>query len=680
MGQKKVPVQGTSIWSDAEPLYVYKGTTTCYYVGQKPRYSDDYFFRRLADIETKLRNISQEHNFSSKQTGGTKQDLKSQERSWKTDQECQSSAEKFSNFYWQDTSNASSTTSWEFNAEKTLRTKESIFFYINTMGQHSDNFKNCNRKSDMVERPVNQIEWSIIHSTDSRAGGFYRLQQLGVGNCSGFKHLHRAVDSGRINESYQCQGAKHCTVCAKNFGSIGKICNDIFDNNTTLAYIKKFGGTTSVTLLEVAENIWAHCLKTKTRPQVAYVSTYLSPKLNKKFDPHDVDLFATDGNTKLSLYYNMGKHILLPSMEFNFSSITEGLEGENNNDTDCSNVKFSNIVSHSQSTSNRKTDTNSSNINNTRSEKRKITSSKEQELVAGRMENQWNCLKTEDLAENAIKIINSCRLVRRRARYYKGSYLLKSFLKSLDESNIIRIQRTEFNIKHIINNFNRIDPSDELDAESLTSKTCWLMAICGMMRASNLHKIDPSDELDAESLTSKTCWLMAICGMMRASNLHKIGDYQTIITETSVKLIVVASKKKKKGKPIETLVVIKAHRDPILYPVTAYSAYKRKMATSVCSRPHVNDKLIIVNHLFRHLKNSNKLLTVDSISRNIKYILSLMHLGNNQNVPKARAIGATLATNARASSNSIISHANWSSYCIFDTYYRLSKDSGDNLT
>ncbi|PVU92303.1 hypothetical protein BB561_003915 [Smittium simulii] len=52
----------------------------------------------------------------------------------------------------------------------------------------------------------------------------------------------------------------------------------------------------------------------------------------------------------------------------------------------------------------------------------------------------------------------------------------------------------------------------------------------------------------------------------------------------------------------------------------------------------------------------------------------------SQNIPKARAIGATLAANAGASSDSIISHANWSSYYMFDTYYRLSKESGENLT
>ncbi|PVU88411.1 hypothetical protein BB561_005879 [Smittium simulii] len=141
-----------------EPLYVYKDTAPCYNVDQKSRYSDDCLFRRLAYIGTNQRNMSQKHNFSSKQTDVTRiqnqdgkivtysnaitqtfrndyqlkkyvikrikrQDSKSQEESWQTYQEWQSSAEKFSEFYWQGTSDVSSTTSWAFNAEKAFRTK-----------------------------------------------------------------------------------------------------------------------------------------------------------------------------------------------------------------------------------------------------------------------------------------------------------------------------------------------------------------------------------------------------------------------------------------------------------------------------------------------------------------------------------------------------------------------------
>ncbi|OMJ14692.1 hypothetical protein AYI70_g7729 [Smittium culicis] len=49
-------------------------------------------------------------------------------------------------------------------------------------------------------------------------------------------------------------------------------------------------------------------------------------------------------------------------------------------------------------------------------------------------------------------------------------------------------------------------------------------------------------------------------------------------------------------------------------------------------------------------------------------------------IPKGRAIGATLAANAGVSSDDIFSHAFWSKYTIFDTYYRLSRNSSNNLT
>ncbi|PVU89440.1 hypothetical protein BB561_005354 [Smittium simulii] len=52
----------------------------------------------------------------------------------------------------------------------------------------------------------------------------------------------------------------------------------------------------------------------------------------------------------------------------------------------------------------------------------------------------------------------------------------------------------------------------------------------------------------------------------------------------------------------------------------------------------------------------------------------------NTPIPKARAIGATLAASSGVSSDDIVSHAFWSNYSMFDSYYRLSRDSTSNLT
>ncbi|PVU89341.1 hypothetical protein BB561_005414 [Smittium simulii] len=49
-------------------------------------------------------------------------------------------------------------------------------------------------------------------------------------------------------------------------------------------------------------------------------------------------------------------------------------------------------------------------------------------------------------------------------------------------------------------------------------------------------------------------------------------------------------------------------------------------------------------------------------------------------IPKGRAIGATLAANSGVSTDNIVSHAFWSNYLIFDSYYRLTRNSSNYLT
>ncbi|PVU94991.1 hypothetical protein BB561_002124 [Smittium simulii] len=58
----------------------------------------------------------------------------------------------------------------------------------------------------------------------------------------------------------------------------------------------------------------------------------------------------------------------------------------------------------------------------------------------------------------------------------------------------------------------------------------------------------------------------------------------------------------------------------------------------------------------------------------------LIHQNQDTPIPKGRAIGATLAANSGVSTDDIVSHAFWSNYSIFDSYYRLTRNSSNNLT
>ncbi|OMJ12113.1 hypothetical protein AYI69_g9552 [Smittium culicis] len=161
------------------------------------------------------------------------------------------------------------------------------------------------------------------------------------------------------------------------------------------------------------------------------------------------------------------------------------------------------------------------------------------------------------------------------------------------------------------------------------------------------REIGDNEKLDIKNLTSKTCWLLAVCSFMRASDIHRIDDAQTTTIDGTLKLVIVAPKEKRKGRPIIRPCEISYHSDKLLCPVEAYRVYRSRVAKELCPTPHINDNTIIVNRLFR-------------ITRPL-----------NTPTPKARAIGATIAANTGIPSDSIVTQAFWPNYEIFDNY-RLS--------
>lgn len=104
----------------------------------------------------------------------------------------------------------------------------------------------------------------------------------------------------------------------------GKTIHVICDNMTTIAQINKFGGTRSTALLKLTTDIWNHCLKTGTRIMTTYVPSQFNPadapsrrmvtqlewsidrsffrRLETEWGKHDIDLFATRSNAKVSRY------------------------------------------------------------------------------------------------------------------------------------------------------------------------------------------------------------------------------------------------------------------------------------------------------------------------------------------------------------------------------------------
>ncbi|OMJ16010.1 hypothetical protein AYI70_g6867 [Smittium culicis] len=84
------------------------------------------------------------------------------------------------------------------------------------------------------------------------------------------------------------------------------------------------------------------------------------------------------------------------------------------------------------------------------------------------------------------------------------------------------------------------------------------------------REIGDNEKLNIKSLTSKKCWLLAVCGFMRARDVHRIDDAQTTKIDGTLKLVIVALKDKRKARPIIKPCEISCQSDKLLCPVEAY--------------------------------------------------------------------------------------------------------------
>jgi hypothetical protein len=101
----------------------------------------------------------------------------------------------------------------------------------------------------------------------------------------------------------------------------GKVIQIHSDSSTALAYVTKFGGTRSTLLMDLARQIWTHCLQTGTRVMTSFIKSEDNPAdlpsralwlqtewtldptlfqmIDKMWGPHTVDLFASRNNSQL---------------------------------------------------------------------------------------------------------------------------------------------------------------------------------------------------------------------------------------------------------------------------------------------------------------------------------------------------------------------------------------------
>ncbi|KAG1135115.1 hypothetical protein G6F38_013038 [Rhizopus arrhizus] len=201
-----------------------------------------------------------------------------------------------------------------------------------------------------------------------------------------------------------------------------------------------------------------------------------------------------------------------------------------------------------------------------------------------------------------------------------------------------------------------------------------------------LHSWRPNDLLTAERLTRKLCFLLAITGFLRHADLHRINMLKTSVlaTTSQLKLVIDCPKEKRGGSPIERVVFVNQHPDPLLCPVPVYQAYVTRIATTPCLGPHPTRPSRTIGFLVRSLNDFNSPVSVQTISRHVRSLLNRITVhddsGQRRPPPRARAVGSSNAVLHGANLDDILVHGSWASACVFDNFYRLSRQTVTNFT
>ncbi|KAG2209026.1 hypothetical protein INT45_008135 [Circinella minor] len=188
-------------------------------------------------------------------------------------------------------------------------------------------------------------------------------------------------------------------------------------------------------------------------------------------------------------------------------------------------------------------------------------------------------------------------------------------------------------------------------------------------------------DMTIELLTAKLAWLLAMVGFLRPSDLERIDLTQCSISSDDIlSLVIVAPKEKRCGIRITKTVVIHPHSDQLVCPVTTYEVYCSRVASTLVSVPHPVFPQVSLVPLLRYVNHHDQSLSSQRISKYINQIMKFVGRPPGAPLPKARALGATLAAQAGVSVENLVVQGNWSSRKMFEQFYRISIRTKENFT
>ncbi|KAI9247337.1 hypothetical protein BY458DRAFT_527195, partial [Sporodiniella umbellata] len=183
------------------------------------------------------------------------------------------------------------------------------------------------------------------------------------------------------------------------------------------------------------------------------------------------------------------------------------------------------------------------------------------------------------------------------------------------------------------------------------------------------------------NLTTKTIWLLSMVGFLRPSDAQRIDLNQCTISISGIlPLVLLAPKEKRSGSRITKAITIHSHENSLLCPVKAFQAYKNRVAHENAMVPHPVFPDIKINALFRKINKYLEAMGRERISKHVQLIMRKVTRQPGTPIPKARALGATLAAQSGISVDDIVVQGNWSSKDLFEQFYRISITTSTDFT
>jgi hypothetical protein len=196
----------------------------------------------------------------------------------------------------------------------------------------------------------------------------------------------------------------------------------------------------------------------------------------------------------------------------------------------------------------------------------------------------------------------------------------------------------------------------------------------------HLISLGLNEQLSLEQLTAKTAWLLAMVGFLRPSDIERIDLSQCSVSSDNIlKLVVVAPKEKRFGSRITKAITIHPHPNDLLCPVLAYISYLSRIASNNAPTPHPAFAEVAIDALFRNLNNRSIAIGHERISKHIQSIMQFVSRPPGAPIPKARALGSTLAAQSGISVEDIVVQGNWLSREIFEQFYRISVTTANDF-